>query len=325
MNSRLIGFILAATCFTIGCADDDVGTATQPVEPDAEVVVDTTVPYLANNGFILEGSHANLLKSYRIAVPDDEGFVPGFDLDGVNTEEGDEASCRQGDFVDPDGRTGIDNQFADLWSIVEPLVGEATEALIQGAVNEGRIILVIELSGVDSLENDEDITVHIFRGRIDPDIGNLGFISPDQTVYVDREFPIEIVEGAQIIDGEVFARPDTIHLPVDILDSYFVIEMNQAQIRFSIDESGRFQGYFGGVVDLKSVFDELLASNASQEAALVQPIFYTYADMEKGPSGCTHASAAFGFSGTNAFVVRYPEESVHAERAEEMAHQSMQE
>ena len=31
------------------------------------------------------------------------------------------------------------------------------------------------------------------------------------------------------------------------------------------------------------------------------------------------------FSGTNAFVVRYPEESVHAERAEEMAHQSMQE
>ncbi|MGB0648227.1 MAG: hypothetical protein ACPGQS_13670, partial [Bradymonadia bacterium] len=222
MHIRLIVSILAAACLSFGCADDEPETKTQPMESDAEVTADTTVPYIANSGFILEGSHANLLKSYSIAVPDDEGFVPGFDLDGIDTEEGDEASCRQGDFVDPDGRTGIDNQFADLWSIVEPLVGEATEALIQGAVNEGRIILVVELSGVDNLENDDDVTVHIFRGRIDPDIGNLGFISPDQTVYVDREFPIEVVQGAQIVDGEVFARPDTIHLPVDILDSYFV-------------------------------------------------------------------------------------------------------
>mgnify|MGYP000394349252 FL=1 len=86
--------------------------------------------------------------------------------------------------------------------------------------------------------------------------------------------------------------------------------MNQSQIRFTIDESGRFSGHFGGVVDIKKVFDELLATNAGEEAALVQPIFYTYADMEKGPGGCTHASAAFGFQGTNAFAVRYPDEEI---------------
>lgn len=303
-------FILAMS--TIGCADK---TEPQPMV-DAMIVVDDVAPpdsYIENEGFVLPGSQANVLRTYTIAVADENGFVPGFNLDGLDTEDGDEDSCRQGDFIDPEGRTGIDNQFADLWSIIAPLVGEATEALIQGAVNEGRIILVIELSEVDDLQNDENVTLHIFRGRLQPDIGNEGLIAPDQTVYVDREFPIEVVSDASIVDGEVFARPDSIHLPVDILDSAFVIEMNQAQVRFKIDESGQFSGYFGGVVNLKSVFDELLATNAGEEAALVQPIFYTYADMEKGPSGCTHASAAFGFQGTSAFAVRYPNEETAIE------------
>ncbi len=310
MSHLRLQFLILLIAGLFACADEPAAeipvpmmAIDEPVEPEPE-----PEPYIENEGFVLPGSHANILRSYTITVPDENGFVSGFNLDGLDTEEGDEDSCRQGDFTDPEGRTGIDNQFADLWSIVRPLVGEATEALIQGAVNEGRIIAVIELSGVDDLTNDENVTLDMFRGRIAPDIGNEGLIAPDQTVYVDREFPIVTVPNAAIVDGDVYAQPDTIYLPVDILDSYFVIEMDQAQLRFTIDEDGSFSGFFGGVVNLSSVFDELLASNAGEEAALVQPIFYTYADMEKGPSGCTHASAAFGFEGTGAFVVRYPDD-----------------
>ena len=49
------------------------------------------------------------------------------------------------------------------------------------------------------------------------------------------------------------------------------------------------------------------SDNTAMEAALVRPIFFNYADMNKGTSGCTHVSAAFGFEGTTAFAVRYPE------------------
>jgi hypothetical protein len=317
LNLRLHVLILL-TAGLVACADEPAAEVPVPMMVIDEPAEPEPEPYIENDGFVLPGSHANILRSYTITVPDEDGFVPGFNLDGLDTEEGDEDSCRQGDFIDPEGRTGIDNQFADLWRIVQPLVGEATEALIQGAVNEGRIIAVIELSGVDDLTNDENVTLDMFRGRIAPDIGNEGLIAPDQTVYVDREFPIVTVNNAAIVDGVVYARPDSIYLPVDILDSYFVIEMERAQLRFTINEEGHFSGHFGGVVNLSSVFDELLASNAGEEAALVQPVFYTYADMEKGPDGCTHASAAFGFEGIGAFVVRYPDEDAAMPEATSM-------
>jgi hypothetical protein len=53
---------------------------------------------------------------------------------------------------------------------------------------------------------------------------------------------------------------------------------------------------------------QLLDTNASQEARLVEPIFYNSADMGYIDGACTLLSVAFGFDGTNAFIARYPEE-----------------
>ena len=97
--------------------------------------------------------------------------------------------------------------------MVEPLVGEAAEALVQGAVNEGRIVLVVELENADNLENDEDVNLHMYRGRIEPDIGNLGLISPNQTVYFDPTFPNFVAENISIVDGVVEASDMVIYLP----------------------------------------------------------------------------------------------------------------
>ena len=282
------------------CAEEEKAQA----PPSADETVAT--PYFENGGYMLTNSHTNLLRTFQMVRPDEDGRVVGFNLDDAVTEEGDEDFCREGDFTSPDGREGIDNQFADLWAAVEPLIGEATEALIQGAVNEGRIVMVVELEGVEDLQNDQGITLHVYRGRIEPDVGNLGVISPDQTVYFDADFPHFTVENVDIVDGLVEATDMVITLPVDILDAYFTVVFDNAQIRFTIEEDGTFRGAFGGIVDLVEIFDELLQTNAAQEAALVKPIFFNYADLGKGPDGCTKASAAFQFEGTTAFSVRYP-------------------
>ena len=302
---------LCTLSLLLACADERQDIQSTPMAkptPDPEVQLEDVGPvsYIENDGYMLPNSHANIMRTFLMTQPDENGRVPGFNLDNEVTEEGDEASCREGDFVDAEGRTGIDNQLADLWAVVEPLVGEATEALIQGAVNEGRIAIVLELEDVDDLENDDDVTLHFYRGRIQPDIGNLGLIAPDQTVYFDKEFPHTIVENLSIVDGVIEAGPTVINLPIDILDAFFVVRMEQARIRIKINSDGSFEGVFGGVVDLVNIFDELLQTNASQEAQLVKPIFFNYADMNKGPNGCTHASTAFQFEGTTAFSVRYP-------------------
>lgn len=296
---RLIAVMVLVGSSLVGCS-----TETNDPPPNAEP---EAVPYFDNDGYMLPNSHVNLLREFKMTRPDEEGRVVGFNLDDANTEDGDDDFCRHGDFTSPDGREGIDNQFADLWGAVEPLIGEATEALIQGAVNEGRIVMVLELEGVQDLENDDDVTLHIYRGRIEPDVGNQGLISPDQTVYFDKDFPHFSADNVAIVDGTVEASDLVITLPVDILDAYFTVVFEHASIRFSIDENGAFSGIFGGIVDLVDIFDELLQTNASQEAELVQPIFMNYADLGKGPDGCTKASAAFEFEGTTAFSVRYPD------------------
>ena len=90
----------------LGCND-----AIPEPEPPMEVMPDEEVerPYFDNGGFMLPNSHTNILRAYTMTRPDENGHVEGFDLDDTITEEGDEAFCREGDFVSPDGREGIDN------------------------------------------------------------------------------------------------------------------------------------------------------------------------------------------------------------------------
>ena len=298
--------ILLFPMILVGCGDSSPEPAIN--NTDMTIANDTSRDsYFENSGFQLVGTHANILRRFSMTAPDDNGHVVGFNLDGLDTPAGDPDHCGRGDFTDSEGRTGIDNQFADLWEVVEPLVGEATEALIQGAVNEGRILMTIELEGVDDLQNDDEVYLHIFRGRMTPDIGNLGLISPNQTIYVDESFPYPAPVRTSIVDGYVEVHQTVINLPVDILDAFFEVRIENASIRLRIAEDGSFEGHFGGVVDLDYIFSELLQTNASQEAELVQPIFYTFADMNKDEDGCSQVSTAFGFSGTPAFVVRYPE------------------
>lgn len=52
------------------------------------------------------------------AREDDEGRVPGMNLDGRVSDVTDEEGCHQVDFVGPDGEEGVDNQFGSIaWEL----------------------------------------------------------------------------------------------------------------------------------------------------------------------------------------------------------------
>ena len=74
----------------------------------------------------------------------DDETTEGFNLDDAVTEVNDATTCGHGDLSDKEGRPGIDNQVAVIWTdLLGPLVGEATHALMKGAINEGRLLLGI--------------------------------------------------------------------------------------------------------------------------------------------------------------------------------------
>ena len=65
---------------------------------------DSNWDYLYSDQYILEESHANLIRQIDFFGPDEEGLTWGFDLDGVVSAEGEEDSCGHGDFEDQEGR-----------------------------------------------------------------------------------------------------------------------------------------------------------------------------------------------------------------------------
>ena len=261
--------------------------------------------YFGGDAYMLEQSHANVMRKFTFNGEVEEGVAWGFDLDGVNNTSGEESTCYEYDYIDPEGRTGIDNQLAKIWTDLEPLVGEATQALVQGAINQGDFLLLIELEGVDDLKNDDSVNLHLFRGRQRPMLSTDNLIIPDQTFYVDEDFSASTVKNLKIVDGKIEAGPIDFQVPIDILEASFVMDVKDGKIRFEIDENGDFKGYIGGFINHGDVLDELIATDAVEEAMLVAPFFERNADRNRVNGKCTEFSVGFGFEGTTSYVVRF--------------------
>lgn len=299
----------SAAAADVGAADVAPEAPTPDVEaPDVEDPAPAPREYFADGGYMLANAHANVIRAFTFFTMDDDGVADGFDLDGLQSEDGDPAGCGHPDLTSPEGTEGVDNQLAKVWVAVGPIVGVQVENLLHGAINEGKVLLLVELEGVDDLVNDDDITVHVFRGILDPLIGTQGLISPAQTFYLDPDFGVSTVTGASIVDGEIDAGPVEFQLPIEILDADFVLKIRDGRIRVRIDEAGGFHGIAGGAISVPELTEELSNTGGNAEVQIVAPIFASNADLApKGDGDCDLFSVAIGIEGVHAFVVRYPE------------------
>jgi hypothetical protein len=208
----------------------------------------------------------------------------------------------------PDGVAGIDNSFGGIWPALEPLVGTQLQGLLQGAINEGRVLIMMEMAGVDDIYNDDDVTVNVYRALGDPEVGTFGFISPNQTYEMDYGSPISVVEGVAIEDGHVVAGPFSVSIPIDILDFQAVLAVEGAFVDLQIDERGHVSGTLGGAFSVDDFLDELMATGGRAEGELIEPFLRNSADITFDERECGHLSVAVRVEGTKAYVVRDPEQ-----------------
>ena len=218
------------------------------------------------------------------------------------------ASCGHGDFMSPWGDDGVDNQMAMVWAMAEELVGEAVVALLQDGINEGRMLVMLELGGVDDLVNDDEVTVSLYRSTDVPIVNVAGYLVPDQTFVPDPEFPDIRFDNASIVDGHVKAGPFNLAFPIRAFNADFLVSLDEGYVEFDINAEGRFSGHMGGIMDVHDIMGLMLQTNAAQEAALLYPIVEDLADINRTEEGCTHLSAALRFEGVTAFRVTEREE-----------------
>ena len=159
------------------------------------------------------------------------------------------------DFVSPDGEKGIDNQ---LYRAIGCLAGynnsQPYMTFFEGnAVRRNNFNrTLIEITDVDDLVNDADVTVTTYRGldNLLNDASGNNFL-PGGTQRVDARFGKEFISTfkGKIVDGMLTTEAADLRLPLTIaFDSTGVHVIKGA--RFQLKLTGDYaQGYIGGYAD----------------------------------------------------------------------------
>lgn len=241
-----------------------------------------------------------------ISTAEPDGSVIGLNLDGRVDDEPSLETCNKIDFTAPDGTPGIDNQVS-LFGAVLGLFGGDPEALVQGAINEGSLLVLLEFEGLDSFENDNDVTVRIHFGEGPTDVGNDGRLVPGQSFDIKPGTTSVEVRNVRVVDGHVDVVGFETVLPVSILDQRFDLPIFSGQLSLDFDaENGEVDGLLGGGLPTRTLIDDLIRMiPGGQDVEPIATLALTrLADLNPNELGmCDQVSTALTVHAVTAFLL----------------------
>lgn len=190
----------------------------------------------------------------------------GLNLDGRVDED---------DFTSPDGDKGVDNQLYRVLACVRGYRapdGDAyffdNNALITDRYNRW----LFELTDVDSLVNDDDVTVTTYRGLdglLKKADGN-GMLSGG-TQVVDVKWGARYVSRlkGKIVDGVLTTEPTDVIFPWSTFGVPTDREMRDMRVQFKVLPTGA-KGLIAGYTDLENWYRQTLRSSSTHHQAYGQ-------------------------------------------------------
>lgn len=250
-------------------------------------------------------SQAILLSRINLVLGvDDQGALEGLNLDDRVDETASPEACFSADGTAPDGRPGIDNQFASLAGVVLSQLGGDPDGLVQSSINDGRLLIIVELDNLDNLENDPDVTVRIRFGSGAPNVGTDGYPEPGQSFDVSGTAPVELT-GVELVDGRIDVRGFDIGVEINILQALFQVDMLNSRMVLELDDAGFATGLLGGGIDRMQVRNIIAEDETLMEALpAVEPLLGAVTDLAPDDQGlCQHISVGFAVGAVPAFIL----------------------
>ena len=317
MRKKCIGIGVFVAALGLGCGEDIAETLPEqtPAQEDERETVRTGEeeelgPLIQNEGFVEPGAYTFVMTGFSFDMMTESGVAEGFDLDERISEDGDEETCGHADQVTPDGVEGIDNMVSSIFWIFKDLYGPQINELLSNAIQEGRLLIVLELLEVDDLQNDDNVVARWYRGSAVPQVDFTGRLLPSQTYYIDPDMEPSVFENVQILDGVLEAGPVDCGVPLEIFDADTVIQIRDCRIRLDLngDPGSSRVGMLGGAVEVYPLLDELLQTGAASEAKTVAPFVEQQADLLKDEDGiCRGMSVGAYLEMVEGYLVHYPE------------------
>ena len=185
----------------------------------------------------------------------------GLNLDGAINES---------DFTDPEtGELGIDNE---VYRAVGCIIGfrgpDGVEYIFQdkAIIDERYNRMMIELTGVDSLTEDDDVTVTLYRGadRLLTDATGLK-VMPGGSQRVDYRWGESLIRytAGRIEDGVLITDPiEQVVIPWMNLGVPSVHIINDMQFRLKLSPGGA-NGIIGGYADVDAYYKQLIRNDST--------------------------------------------------------------
>ncbi len=182
--------------------------------------------------------------------------VPGIDLDGASAPgAGTAGHCVHEDFTGPDGEPGVDNQFYRVvgctrsYQSTGPSNGFDTEMLT------GSWGILLSLSGVDDIVNDDDVQVRFFANadpiQLSPAREPLAFA----TYLVDPDPAFQAATRGRIENGVLTTEPADVQFHHVVNSMYLVRPLRDARLQVTLSADGELEGYLAGYTPVEAMYD----------------------------------------------------------------------
>ena len=217
----------------------------------------------------------------------------GLDLDGKAGPE---------DFTSPDGKVaGIDNQISRAFGCVASYRGPdgSYRHFVQSYMQQYKYNrFLLEISGVDDLANDQDVTVTIYRGLDALLLDSAGNFIAGGTQRADHRWGKEFIKSTKgkIVDGVLTTQPIDVYIPETLARGAPKQFVRDWRVELRVTHDGA-EGMMGGYLDI-----ERLQNNLAQNWATHFRSYGQESIPSEYRSFIRNADAYPGEDGKNAFI-----------------------
>ncbi len=272
--------------------------------------------------------------------------VYGIDLDGqVSSVDGQAAAgtCAHDDFVGMNGEAGVDNQFfrvvgcSNSYQSTGQSNGYVTEMLT------GAWGILITLSGVDDIKNDDSIEVGIYANADPIQLSPSREPLANATYAIDQDPRFRAKAKGRIVDGVVTTEPVDVRFHKVTNSIRLERPLKAARLQLTLSEDGTLEGVLAGYTGVEDMYDlqygfrngkngagepadlalKLISSNG-QAGVLGHTCNGAYYALHANADGhlnpetgkCTSISTQYRLAAIPAFIVDVETESVNEELAD---------
>ena len=235
-----------------------------------------------------ERTWVGVITEIKFGREDPPGVSLGRNIDGRVSRANDAQGCFRSDMTSPDGEGGIDNQFAKILPLIEAVGGEAIEGLVQGIINQGRLLLMFELGALDDplLRDDDCMQFDFFYGLGVPRVNARGSIITGQTFDRDPDRPSVRVTDVPLENGTFEVSGLEFQLPIVVFEESYILDLSRVTIYGEFNPEAELVGYLSGVIDVDAVAERVeMIEGGGMVAEVVPGFLRQQADLDPDEEG----------------------------------------